>query len=98
MTRCSSKGDDHPEQGEIGPIGMVLVQQVDQEGLKVRRHVQEWKRSIKSGELGYLLVDEEDDQGGKRREADVDVDGHLQVVGRLQRGWVRGVHRRCGRV
>ena len=56
---------------------------MDQEGLKVRRHVQEWKRCIESGELGYLLVDEEDDQGGKRREADVEVDGHLQVVGQV---------------
>ena len=45
------EGIEDPEEGEVSPVGMVVIEEVKNENLKIRSDVEKWKNHVEQKKL-----------------------------------------------
>ena len=45
------EGVEDPEEGEVSPVGMVVVEEVEDESVKIGSDVEDWKNDVEENKL-----------------------------------------------
>ena len=51
LEELDEEGIEDPEEGEESPVGMVVIEEVDDESLNIRSDVEEWQNHVEQKKL-----------------------------------------------
>ena len=54
LEELDEEGIEDPEEGEVCPVGMVVIEEVEGESLKIRSDVEKWQNHVEQKKLQKL--------------------------------------------
>ena len=54
LEELDEEGIEDPEEGEVSPVGIVVIEEVQNKSLQISSHIKKWQNHIEHKKLDYL--------------------------------------------